>query len=145
MLNNNPYSQNTIPPTPPLPKQMVSTLYPPLRSSVLVKSMPEYEILYRWHNTNCSHDTRITLDLLSQTLGTYEVPAQRTLESINLNVIKQHMDDMITYLVLYQRFLALWNQLDAKLEYTNEAFVLDGHKFATLDEVERVIANRALL
>lgn len=63
---------------------------------------------------------------------------------INLNLIKEKIDEGFEYLYVKQRFIRLNKLIENKIHITDK-FYIDGHGFETLDEVEVAIKNKAFL
>lgn len=73
-----------------------------------------------------------------------------TVDVIDLSLFRDHMNEFMEYLVILKRFRNLRKSFNCKLQlviYTSETdhFELDGHKFYTLDEVEKCLNNKSFL
>lgn len=106
--------------------------------------MKEYKLLFKYENADSSYTTRkehtkclgILNDVISDGKGC---------EFLDFSMIKDKVEEILSFVKLYQRYLALSKDSNGSLSYNNDGFNLDGHSFETLDEVDRALKNKAFL
>lgn len=102
-------------------------------------NIPEYRILHKFFNEDHQKLT-VPLDVIRNILmynAGYEL--------INLDLIKNQIDETFRCLVIKQRFILLSELINGALQYDDFGFTVGEHRFQTLDEVERAIKNKAFL
>ena len=71
--------------------------------------------------------------------------AQKNWDLLNLEECKAQAVGVLEAIALKIRFDKLCDQSNGKLKYGIGGFDLDGHKFETLDAVEKALKNKAFL
>jgi hypothetical protein len=102
---------------------------------------------YRQHTLKAD-DMAQTIQILSDVFSGGGNCNSAYLDAIKLPVLKAKIEELFRYLETLTRFHSLAERLNTKevtLEFSNTQFILGDRQFATLDEVERVANNRALL
>lgn len=66
-------------------------------------------------------------------------------EVIDVPAIKVQIDKAFREILIIHRYVRLRKAFDDKLTYSTDSFYIDGHKFSTLDEVEKAWKNKAFL
>ena len=68
-------------------------------------------------------------------------------EVIDVPLVKQKVDEAFLRLLVMHRFCKLRLSFNGKLDYNvnDDCFIIEGHKFATLDQVEKALNNKAFL
>jgi hypothetical protein len=64
---------------------------------------------------------------------------------MDISYFREALDQDFDYLILRKRYEFLLTQFPKTLSYDENGFLLDGHRFETLDEVEKAINNKAFL
>jgi hypothetical protein len=64
---------------------------------------------------------------------------------MDVSHLREVLDQDFDYLVLRKRYEILLAHFPKTLSYDENGFLLDGHRFETLDEVEKAINNKAFL
>lgn len=105
--------------------------------------MKEYELLQKYNNheeklyANGDHVRCFELlkDLLSHGKG---------YEFLNLPVLRKKTEEILQFLDLQQKYILLHEKYN-NISLDNQGFNLDGHRFDTLDELEKALKNKAFL
>lgn len=66
-------------------------------------------------------------------------------DMLKLDVVKSKMDEVYYALELKVRYDTIYETSNGKLTCDKSGFDFDGHKFETLDEVEKAIKNKVFL
>lgn len=66
-------------------------------------------------------------------------------DMLNLEAAKSRVEETMQALEIKVRYDSLLSKTKSKLTCSNAGFDLDGHKFETLDEVEKALENKAFL
>ena len=66
-------------------------------------------------------------------------------DMLNLTIVKSRVEEAMIALEVKIRFDLLASKSNGKLTCTTSCFELDGHKFETLDQVEKALDNKAFL
>lgn len=69
----------------------------------------------------------------------------KIMDIIDLDALKIQVDEIMEFLFVVKRFRKLSKMFDGKLACHQDCFEIEGHKFQTLDEVEKCYNNRAFL
>ena len=104
----------------PLPKEEYKVLYHYAQNRSLSKIGSAFYAIY----TNISNDILYCMDIQH---------------------LREVIDQDFDYLVLRTRYELLLAHFPKTLSYDANGFLLDGHRFETLDEVEKAIDNKAFL
>jgi hypothetical protein len=64
---------------------------------------------------------------------------------MDIPYFREVLDQDFDYLLLRKRYEILLAHFPKTLSYDENGFLLDGHRFETLDEVEKAIDNKAFL
>lgn len=99
--------------------------------------MKEYELYYKYEYG--INRVEGSLDVLSQAIYT------GALGLLDLEKCRSSINELIDFLKIKIRFNSLNDQLNNTLICHKNKFEFGGHKFETLDEVEKAIKNKVFL
>lgn len=87
-------------------------------------------------------------DTLTQLVDQAKYPSKfKSIDLIDLNMLRLQIDESIQFLFLCKRFRQLDELFKGKIVFDNNkrCFAIDDHEFQSLDEIEKAWKNRAFL
>ena len=82
---------------------------------------------------------------LGELMGEYKNSGSVALRMTDIELLKTYLEKACEYLTVKKKVAELSNRFDKSIGYISEGFMIDGHTFASLEEVERAMQHQALL
>jgi hypothetical protein len=115
------------------------------------KTMTEIDILHKYIGRPELGGCKNILNLLNSFITDSYYVENVLIEVTNLSFAKEKIDELFIFLFIQQRFMKLYKLFDERLSYSmgdltnDDYFIINDHKFSTLDEVEKAWNNKSFL
>jgi hypothetical protein len=110
-----------------------------------MKEKKEYESYYRECKNSVWDSLKKPFRMVVEAIDVRDSKNDESSQYLDIDTVRSACNEVLDFLAIRKRMWKLNNQYDCKIDCDEHGFLVDGHSFETLDEVERALKMKAFM